>query len=1357
MIGAQQYILTWDHFEELHQDTQVVFEKLCRSLFLRKFCLEDTILHSDPNHPGVEVAPALSKQSKYISFQSKYFELKIDYAQIERSAKQTVKHYKDTLDIVYLFSNKDITESSKSYQNVKEIYAGANIEVVLVTGNSILELATEYPTVLSCYFGLDCLDQDWFERNIDLSLQNLGRRYNPRFNIDTEAQRNLSIFLREKKGLEKLNDKKELLLLEIENKRYQLYEHKEILNIAEKLYSIVSNIADVDESTINDVLEWKNYLLEQGSKYFDKLESVKKEVEEVINETRANLDESEYKVLRGKIDQVNWLLSLPCYLECENEELTCITNKVVVVKGEMGTGKSQLLATAAKRLVDCKRPALLLLGQTYVSEEEIGIQIIKGLGGLAPDQSFEALIEALDEKAFLAHQDAAIFIDAINESGDYRIWKEGINKLIECIYRCKNVRMIISLRSGFEKLVLSESVIERIENRAIAVIEHRGLFDESLTSIYDFLSNYGIPFSPEYYLREEMTNPLFLTWFCQTDTGKEQELIQIIKKILQKADEEGSIAADFKEPIGMLEDFLDQFIELKGDLSLKAVLSLPVWGQYGVPGKKLYIKALERFGILTSYIRDKDEMYYIGYNFLAEYVEANNILNKCKEKDDVKKYCIHELFAVDEKGNVTEFGKESLFAMVSVLYAEKYEEECIDVLNCIEDEWEKSIIVKHYIRAFTWRSSHISLEHFFDIVQKYSLEPEIVWDVFIENSTKENSELNASGLDSVLKKYELNRRDYLWTKEINAMDEDDRIVSLVHYIENGKSFKMASEKSVELLLMLFSWMLSSSNRVLRDRVSKAMIELLKDHFQLCQKLLESFIGVNDPYIIQRLFGVVFGAVVKRTREFNDEYCELVKFVYTEIFDNESVYPDILLRDYARLIIERFIFERPEEAFWIDDTKIRPPYKSECIPIVEVVDYTNPQFSQRGLDSLLYSMKFNYDVKGIGFYGDFGRYIFQAAVNHFYNVDVSNVYYYALKYILEELDYSTEYFGEYDYYRLSFSDRAYNKKTERIGKKYQWIAMYNILARLSDHYKLKGWNLDKEYDYEGPWDPYVRDFDPTLNLKIKPKDELIKLDIKQYGEGCFISPTSDELDVERWQEENDQMFLDFPERLVLIDDNGNEWISLYLFQENKFQIQQNNLALTGNMRGSQNIWSIASMYIVAEKDSGDLEQAFSSSNFMQEIPDRPCYTLFSREYAWSPGYKSVFSSEEESVSELRNVFPASINVLFENEYDASIEETTSLIIPTGDILQKLGLFEKEFDGIYYYKGDIAAVDLFLLGYKNHELILRRDLFELYINKTHVTVFWKVIGEKQFFWGNGQTYKSREGYFVYNNGKIEGEIK
>ena len=57
---------------------------------------------------------------------------------------------------------------------------------------------------------------------------------------------------------------------------------------------------------------------------------------------------------------------------------------------------------------------------------------------------------------------------------------------------------------------------------------------------------------------------------------------------------------------------------------------------------------------------------------------------------------------------------------------------------------------------------------------------------------------------------------------------------------SGEELDVEDGRRIELLLTLFSWILTSSNRWLRDTVSKAMVEILKKGFHLCKVILEKF-------------------------------------------------------------------------------------------------------------------------------------------------------------------------------------------------------------------------------------------------------------------------------------------------------------------------------------------------------------------------------------------------------------------------------------------------------------------------------------------------------------------------------------
>ena len=80
----------------------------------------------------------------------------------------------------------------------------------------------------------------------------------------------------------------------------------------------------------------------------------------------------------------------------------------------------------------------------------------------------------------------------------------------------------------------------------------------------------------------------------------------------------------------------------------------------------------------------------------------------------------------------------------------------------------------------------------------------------------------------------------------------------------------------------------------------------------------------------------------------------------------------------------------------------------------------------------------------------------------------------------ELGWTAERFGDFDDYYHSY-DR-HNHKVERIGKKYQWLALYELMARMADHLAFLGSPVQE--DNEPPQERIARevglhDIDPSL--------------------------------------------------------------------------------------------------------------------------------------------------------------------------------------------------------------------------------------------------------------------------------------
>ncbi len=118
-------------------------------------------------------------------------------------------------------------------------------------------------------------------------------------------------------------------------------------------------------------------------------------------------------------------------------------------------------------------------------------------------------------------------------------------------------------------------------------------------------------------------------------------------------------------------------------------------------------------------------------------------------------------------------------------------------------------------------------------------------------------------------------------------------------------------------------MLTASNRFVRDRATKALVSLLSENINVLIEVLSKFDSVNDPYVSQRLYAVAYGCSLRNGKI--DELSDLAGSVFKSIFAEGSPPPDILLRDYARGVVEYALHLGWESE--IDSDSIAPPYSS----------------------------------------------------------------------------------------------------------------------------------------------------------------------------------------------------------------------------------------------------------------------------------------------------------------------------------------------------------------------------------------------------------------------------------------------
>ena len=1407
MLGDRKNEITWAQFEVCNANPQSAFENMCRWLFNEFFFNGKELLHSEPNNPGIEVLPVYHEDSKKrISFQAKFFG-EMDYEQIKHSAQTAVNHYAGALDVIYLYCNKDVTTTSKAYQAVVSILNDDGIQIIPITNQEILTQVMKNETIAWRYFDYFDFTEEWLSDHVQAGLASLGPRYNDKFNVPTETEKQLNFFLCTQDAVDEINRTKAETLERIK-RNYSVPEGGK--NLRRMLIAAINALPDVTCSDIQDCIRWPDAIKKDCFQEIEAVSNVirKRKADEAEAERDGDFEKS--NKIWSEVRSYTDLIHIPDAIIPQAHSCSLMCNQVLIVRGNAGTGKSHMFGAAAKKLVDSGHKAILLLGTDYLTEQSI---IAQTSDVLNVNLSLQAVLHKLEAHAIQNGIFSYIFIDAINESTHKSIWKSGLQQLIRLMKSFRHIKLAVSIRSGYERIVLSDDVNRGLENNKIGNLVHNGFMEKSIEATLTFLNYYGIPFLPSYFLQAEMTNPLFLSLYCKNYTGENFDIYSLFERVISNADKEAMKAAGVDLSFGILHHLIDEMVSvrLKNDsilISKSDLFDLEFWNRYGLSNRKLeYIDSLLRSGFFIVSPHKDMEWYSLGYNLLEDFVCAKSILKWYPQKSELIPYICKELLKIED-GTITCHHNIDITIIVCGLYADLHGEECFeDIETQIIEEFREDIDHR-YLNSYLWRkASSVDDGYFLQFIRTHYVRRDNVLRVLIENSTKEHHPLNAHFLHKILLNRTMADRDELWTTFINYLAYDEeRIYQLINYFDEGHVLDGMSTGNTELLLILFTWLLTSSNRFLRDKASKAAIELLKRNFGLSAPLLKRFETVNDPYVIQRLYGIVFGACMKRTGSHSTEFKELAEYVYTHIFDQDSVYPDVLLRDYARLIVERWRYEYPEESSCISIERITPPYCSEEIPVVEKQTYIDDEdYSPSGYRRIHSSMQINH-AECPGLYGDFGRYIFQSALQSFEGIDIANMYHYAMQFIRDDLGYS-ESLSEYDiaphYHRYSRND---TKKVERIGKKYQWIALYNILARVSDRYLVKSWE-DEPYPYEGPWEPYVRDFDPTLNIHFlnNPGVPEIKIPaIEALFLGQVTQPTT--TDICQWKDDRPVLFDSIGKRMILQDASGQKWVSLFILDIQRREPSNGDDDHFGWPNGTQEVWYQAKASFIKEDDFPAIKDHLDSSKVsFQDFPEgKETYHLFSREYAWSPGYRSIFKEkwqeyeiesggyrteiQTRQVPDFDNIhytqdgkmtipfveksfevvipdqvntvriIPAFSDFMWECGYDASQKDTTSFYVPCDDLIEYFGLHQKQYSGFFYANdGTLACFDGKLAGI-GKRLLMRFDLLEQFLKEKGLVLFWSCVGEKQYFLGgNKQIWSEWSGCFHLEEGKINGELK
>ena len=250
----------------------------------------------------------------------------------------------------------------------------------------------------------------------------------------------------------------------------------------------IKDIEDVSERTISQCLDWASRVKEVCKTELEQLRAkiAEKKVayEKAMTEgNRRLIDE-----VANEIDELNYLYELPDSIAPTQQESKLIAEQVLIIKGEAGVGKSQLFAVAAEKSIEEERPVIFVLGTYYLKNESVCIQTPEILG---LNLSMDAVLHKLEGLGVQKNGFAYVFLDAINETTYKNIWYVGLWSLIDKIQDYPHVKLVISVRNGYEKIVFDDTILKQMSDGEIVCFPNY-IFHYFLLIVLLFLTHHAL-------------------------------------------------------------------------------------------------------------------------------------------------------------------------------------------------------------------------------------------------------------------------------------------------------------------------------------------------------------------------------------------------------------------------------------------------------------------------------------------------------------------------------------------------------------------------------------------------------------------------------------------------------------------------------------------------------------------------------------------------------------------------------------------------------------------------------------------------------------------------------------------------
>jgi hypothetical protein len=1120
------------------------------------------------------------------------------------------------------------------------------------------------------------------ETEAEVSISNAKDRYTPELHVDTSASDifeplgRTDSFVENVEGrLNNLDDEASSLFTDSYINLLENSDEDAYLNLREAVEEVPDLLEDIEQVTAEVPIQGLSKTLGQADDAIQELEPELRRLKEETQEENEARETTEKQTLYHLRQVRSEVFSLQNFVDSRGIQVA--ETPALKLLGKAGMGKTHLLCNVARSRVEEGYPTVLLLGENFL-DRDIWTQIIERFGLNCTTEEFLSALDSLGRSRGVR---SLMMIDALNESSDPRIWARRLPGILKKLEDYSHIGICVSCRSGYEELVIPESADEEMVEYT-----HGGFRDVEYNAVRKFFDAHGIEHSSIPVLKREFQVPLFLKLFCENLERQGQSRIshgpeglsQIFEGYIDGVDDRLWRRLEYDpsdNKVRKAVDALAREMAERGEGTKRLPKNEAKKIVNGFLTGRRYPESLYRHilseGVISEVVpfeEDASESVRFSYDKFADHMLAQQYIDLYVEDDFGE--------AISDNEDLQEiFENPNLYAgLVQAFAIHLPEQEGVEIFEFLDSEE----ILKPFIKSLGWRdpetltdSNGKLKERVEDYLwEKIELLDDLheLWRVLLTLATSTEHPMNAEYLHSVLIDREVVTIDFNWSKFLHEefKEETSEVFRLINWGFSLEHEPIESRELKHLMSIALAWFLSCPNRYVRDRSTKAIVNVVDSDLELYIGLIERFQEVNDPYVLERVYAAAYGGVL-RHRE-HESVTELADVICKLEFEDDDPTPHLLTRDYARGIIE--LANNQVESYDVDLDKVRPPYDSSFSIDLPTPDELREQVTERveeantELESRFWIGLVGSDFEGDGF-SDFARYVVgtNSDSTHVHGYDFSGAE--ALRWITKrvfDLGWHPDCFGDFDHYLNRWSNHGRGtRKPERFSKKYQWLAYYELVSWITDNCEFS--NPTAEKPYSGPWGYWDRNIDPSVLDPGASSDRSLD-DVIEYN--CRI----DDSPIEEWIEDHEE----FPGLTPLLERSvdGEEWLPLYGMY--KWNAEEDT-----DSRLERDVFCRVDPVIVEEDDKEELvnwiiENWVESDEIKSTLVSSPVLTQTLRgEYPWHPIVEDQWEEDTSPIiGSPVDVKSTALDLLWEAEYDCSIDEKYGMYAPSPYLANLLDL-------------------------------------------------------------------------------------